>query len=207
MKYLLALLLLCLPLQAQTVTVEIPMGFIGPEYAPVQVQGSAVPLAAINVEVCQSSAYEFGIENRSPILAHDFYFGESPLIPPAQNNLAGVVLKAGRKTVVESTIGGPLDFQAGAFDWQVHLEPYDGVTDYAGTSGASSGVLTIPRVVRFTITDPAILAHFEQPTVPLMARRLGWWWYSGTTGVVQGTVTGWSGARVHFTYVPVEAES
>lgn len=207
MHKILALLALCLPALSQTVTVDVPMGFIGPTYAPVSVQGSAVPLAAIHVEVCGASSYSFGVENRSPILPHDFYFGESPLIPQAVNNLAGVEIRAGRRTVVDSTIGGPLDPFAGAFDWSVHLQPYDGVTDYAGTSGASSGVLTIPYVERFTITDPAILAHFEQPTVELFARRLGWWWYSGTTGVVQGTVSGWSGARVHLTYVPAEPES
>jgi hypothetical protein len=205
----LASLLLCLPSLAgtQRATVEIPMGFIGPTYAPVSVQGSAVPLAAINVEVCQASAYEFGIENRSPLFANEFYFGESPIFAPAVNNMAGVSVLAGRKTVVQSTMGGPSDPFAGAFDWSVALQPFDGTVDYEGPSGASSGILTIPHVARFTITDPALLAHFQQAEVPLFARRLGWWWYSGTTGVVQGTVTGWSGARVHFEYVPVEPQS
>ncbi|MGK2955542.1 MAG: hypothetical protein ACSLFI_07740 [Solirubrobacterales bacterium] len=201
-------LLLVLPaLAGNRVTLDIPMGFIGPTYAPVTIQGSTVPLASIEVEVCQASAFEFGVENRSPLFANEFYFGESPIFAPATNNMAGVSVLAGRKTVVESTLGGPSGPFAGAFDWSVALQPFDGTVDYAGASGASSGILTIPHVQRFTITDPAILAHFQQPEVPLFARRLGWWWFSATTGVVQGEVTGWSGARVHFTYIPAEPES
>jgi hypothetical protein len=157
--------------------------------------------------VCQASAYEFGIENRHPLIPQEFFFGESPIFAPAVNNLAGVKIMAGRRTVVESTLGGPDDVFAGAFDWSVALEPFDGTVDHAGPSGATSGVLTIPYVTHFTITDPAILAHFEQPEVELFARRLGWWWYSGTTGAVHGSVNGWSGARVHFEYIPAEPES
>ena len=185
-----------------SVVITVPMGYMSGGYDPVAVAGSLEPLKAIEVTLWRASAFEYRVENRTPGWATDHYFGLSPIWRQAESNFGGVHLRVpSGAEVLRSTSGFTEDADAGVFDWNVQLAPYDGTVDFEGPSGATSPYLSVVTMEFFTITDPTVLALFHQTVVRLETRRLGGWWASGS-GALTHEIDGWSGARIHLRYVP-----
>lgn len=186
----------------ETHQISVPMGYIGPAYVPVSVPRYNGGLAAVKIGLCQATAYEFSAENRHPFLPGWFYFGQSPLVD-FDFNYAGVVLRdpVSEINIVDSPTG------LGLYDWSVQLGPYDGVVDYSGTSGASSGYLSHARVdsVWLFPGDPLFDLFVGEGNVQLETRRLGWWHFSSDIGAVRVRIDGWAGARFHVHYYAADA--